>query len=220
MLDACGIRAAAVTDRTDPNRLDVTLPSGRHVLVPRSLVEHTAEGFRYARAFDAPRVAQTSGNQLKLEGQEGSLEIVEETFEALEESLHVNKVPVIRDHVRVTTHVSTRDEVVELETNNEEVSIERVAIGRIVDVAAAPRTEGDTLIVPVYEEIYVVEKRLVLREEVRVTRSLSRQTRSETVTLRSEQVLVEHIDDAPQAQTLGSETPQQPENEGIAWQKH
>jgi stress response protein YsnF len=32
-----------------------------------------------------------------------------------------------------------------------------------------PRQEGDTWILPVLEEILVVEKRLMLREEVRVT---------------------------------------------------
>lgn len=47
--------------------------------------------------------------------------------------------------------------------------IERVAVGRILDSPATQRQEGDTLILPVVEEVIVCEKKMVLKEEVRIT---------------------------------------------------
>ena len=47
-------------------------------------------------------------------------------------------------------------------------------IDRQVDVAPKIRIEGDLTIVPVLEEILVVEKRLILKEEVHIRRTRSR----------------------------------------------
>ncbi len=49
-------------------------------------------------------------------------------------------------------------------------SIERVKVDRLISEPAAQRQEGDTLILPVIEEVFVVEKRMMLREEIRITR--------------------------------------------------
>ena len=46
--------------------------------------------------------------------------------------------------------------------------VERIAINRVVDAAPSVRQEGDTVIVPVIKEIMVVEKRLLLKEEIQV----------------------------------------------------
>ncbi len=174
--------------------LKVTLASGARILLVRALVDLTPTGYRYPLPFEAAPAGESTSPQRDAAPLEDSFDVLEETFEAVEESLHVKKVPVVRDHVRVTTHVVTREEVVDIQTSDEEISVVRVAVGRVVDSIAEPRTEGDTLIVPVYEEVYVVEKRLILREEVRVTRTRSQHTRSETVTLRSEQVNVERVE--------------------------
>ena len=51
------------------------------------------------------------------------------------------------------------------------VEVERVALGRTLAEGETPpqtREDGDTLIIPVVEEMAVVVKRLVLREEVRL----------------------------------------------------
>ena len=49
-------------------------------------------------------------------------------------------------------------------------SIERVKVDRLVTEPVSQRQEGDTLILPVMEEVLVVEKRMMLREEIRITR--------------------------------------------------
>ncbi len=49
-------------------------------------------------------------------------------------------------------------------------TIERVKVERLIQEPVSQRQEGDTLILPVVEEVLVVEKRLMLREEIRITR--------------------------------------------------
>jgi hypothetical protein len=53
---------------------------------------------------------------------------------------------------------------------SEDVSVERVPINRIITGPAQTRQEGDTTIIPVVEEVITIQKRLLLREEVRITR--------------------------------------------------
>lgn len=52
----------------------------------------------------------------------------------------------------------------------DDYEIERVAVGRLLDEPIAQRHEGDTLVLPVVEEVLVYEKKLYLREEIRITR--------------------------------------------------
>lgn len=53
---------------------------------------------------------------------------------------------------------------------SDDVSVERVPVNRIIDGPMDTRHEGDTTIIPVLEEVVTVQKRLLLREEVRITR--------------------------------------------------
>ena len=56
----------------------------------------------------------------------------------------------------------------------EDCDIERVSVRKLIDRPAETRQEGDTLIVPLMEEIWVVEKRLMLREELHIRRKTLR----------------------------------------------
>jgi stress response protein YsnF len=56
------------------------------------------------------------------------------------------------------------------------------------------RYEGDTMIVSLLEEVLVVETRLLLKEEVRMTTRRTETHRPVTVTLRREDVTVERVD--------------------------
>lgn len=61
------------------------------------------------------------------------------------------------------------------------------------------RHEGPTLVVPVLEEVLVVEKRLRLKEEIRITARAVQHVASERVTLREEQVDVRRFDESGSA---------------------
>lgn len=79
----------------------------------------------------------------------------------------------------------------------EGVEVSHVPVDRIValDQAPATRYEGDTLVVPILEEVLVVERRLRIKEELRITRTRREAHHAETVMLKSEQVSVERFEE-------------------------
>jgi len=111
----------------------------------------------------------------------------------VEEMLAVEKLAVVTGGVRLTKRVTEREEVFDEALLRESVTVERVPINQIVAVAPPSRQEGDTLIVPVLEEVLVTEKRLMLKEEVRITRTQKTVHDPQTVTVRSEEAVLENI---------------------------
>lgn len=109
----------------------------------------------------------------------------------LQETARIERRLVETGLVRVHKTVSERDEVVEAVLMQEGLHVERVPIDRVVTEAPAVREEGDVLIIPVMEEVLVVERRLMLKEELRVTRSRGERPVRETVRLRTEEAAVE-----------------------------
>jgi stress response protein YsnF len=61
----------------------------------------------------------------------------------------------------------------------------------MVETAPGIRTEGDVTIVPVLEEVLVVEKRLLLKEELHIRRGVETETVEVPVTLRKQRAVVE-----------------------------
>ena len=58
------------------------------------------------------------------------------------------------------------------------------------------RVEGDTTIIPVVEEVLYTEKRLFLREEVRVTRRRTTEHFHDTVALRHQEAVITRLQSA------------------------
>jgi len=82
--------------------------------------------------------------------------------------LHVEEISVSRCEIKKATvpgrsGYGTREQLIDEELTQVRVEIERVPIDRAVDVVPPIRQEGDITIIPVVEEIVVVERRLVLR---------------------------------------------------------
>jgi uncharacterized protein (TIGR02271 family) len=109
------------------------------------------------------------------------------------EELDVQKRKVETGRVRINKVVREHEELVDEPLLREEVIIERVPINRFVEEAIPLRSEGDTIIVSLLEEVPVVEKRLVLKEELRITVRRVEAHNPISVTLRSEETTVEHI---------------------------
>lgn len=99
--------------------------------------------------------------------------------------------------VRITKSVTQREQVVNELLARDDVVVERVRVDQVVDAAKLPgvRQEGDTMIVPVLEEVLFVEKRVVLKEEVRITSRRREVREPQRVVLRSERVSVEPLDE-------------------------
>ena len=111
----------------------------------------------------------------------------------LQEVLTVHTSPVETGRVRLRKSVHEHEEVVEPLLLHDEVVIERVPVNRVVEGPISMRSEEETLIIPVLEEVLVIEKRLLLKEEVRVTTRRVETRTPQRVTLRREEVTVEHI---------------------------
>jgi hypothetical protein len=52
----------------------------------------------------------------------------------------------------------------------DDVAIDRVPVNRIFDEAPTTRQEGDVTVIPVVEEVLVVQKRYMVKEEIRIDR--------------------------------------------------
>ena len=115
-----------------------------------------------------------------------------------EEELTVRKRTVSTGSVRLSTHVEQHLEQVRETLLRTDVLMERVAINRVVDFIPDIRTEGDTLVYPIVEEVLV--KQLVLREEVRITRRKSSAPFAEDVILRRVRADVDHVPASPRPQ--------------------
>ena len=119
----------------------------------------------------------------------------------IQEEVSVAKREVERGRFRITKEVSERDVLVDQPLLHEHVDVERVPVNQMVDSPPEVRYEGDTMIVPVLEEVVVVEIRLMVREEIHITRRREEVHESQHVMLRREDVKIDPIDDA--ADVLG-----------------
>jgi uncharacterized protein (TIGR02271 family) len=120
--------------------------------------------------------------------------VSEEVIPLVEETATVGKRQVVSGRMRVQTVTDTVEELAHAELQQETVEVTRVPIDSIVETAPEIRTEGELTIVPVLEEVLVVEKRLVLKEELHIRRRATTETMEVPITLRKQRAVVERID--------------------------
>lgn len=85
-----------------------------------------------------------------------------------EERLVTNKRQVEYGELRIHKRVEQREEVITQALTRDDLIVERVQINRALDAPVSPRDEGDWLVIPIMEEVLVIQKRLMLKEEVRI----------------------------------------------------
>lgn len=108
-----------------------------------------------------------------------------------EERVSVTKREVETGRLRIEVSVEGRQVVVPVELYHDEVEVDRVPVNRAVSQLPSVRLEGSTTIIPVVEEVVVMEKRLILVEEIHVRRKSVPETQQLQVLLRSEQVRID-----------------------------
>ncbi|WP_262032159.1 YsnF/AvaK domain-containing protein [Microvirga sp. Mcv34] len=123
--------------------------------------------------------------------------VAEDVIPLVEETATISKRQVVSGRVRVRTITDIVEELASADVQREDVEVTRVPVGRMVEMAPEVRTEGDVTIVPVLEEVLVVEKRLVLKEELHIRRRVAAETVEVPVTLRKQRAVVERL--APDA---------------------
>lgn len=117
-----------------------------------------------------------------------------EVVPVVEEQAVVVKRKKLTDGVRVSTVVHERQEVVDEPLATEEIEVVRTPLDHFVDAPVPVREDGDTTIITLLEEVMTVVKRLRAVEEIRITKRRVVTRAPETVTLRREEVVVEHLE--------------------------
>lgn len=110
----------------------------------------------------------------------------------IEEKATVTKEVTEKGKVRIIKKVHEEDETIHIPVTSEEVKIEKFPVDRLVEEAPTVRYEGDTMIIPVVKEVIIVEKKLLLVEEVHITKQTIHKEEQYTIPLRKEEVIVEH----------------------------
>lgn len=157
----------------------VEFPDGMRFELPENILPDAPDG-----TSDAPAL---SGKNVEAGG--GRIVIP-----VIAEQLAVEKRAIPRGIVRIHKRVESRNEIVEQPLLRQTVAIEHVPINLLIEGdPPAPRQEGDWTVIPIVEEVLVVEKRLMLVEEVRIARQEITVQEPQTVTLRREVVEVERL---------------------------
>jgi uncharacterized protein (TIGR02271 family) len=106
------------------------------------------------------------------------------------EEISVSKRVIPKSRVQVSTVTELKDAIVDELLVRGEVVIERIAIDKRIDAIPPVREEGTTIILPIVEEVLVVERQLILKEEVHIRRVSETERHQERVTLRRQEAVV------------------------------
>lgn len=190
VFDSEGVRGTAAARALEQagGYVLVTFAGGRRVQIPRQILRRRADG-SHAVPFS---LRELSGEAAVLpQGEEGGSEdSIVAVIPVVVEEAQVAKREVETGRVRIQKTVETTEEQVDVPLLRDTVQVERFSVERYLEEPAAPHYQGDTLVIPVMEEVLVVQKRLLLREEIHVTTVREKERHQETVTLQREQVTV------------------------------
>lgn len=106
------------------------------------------------------------------------------------DEISVSRRRVVRETVRVRTWTTEHEQRIDETLTDERVEVLRVSVGRVVDAVPEVRQEGDVTILPVVVEEIVVQRRLVLKEEVHLRRTRVPRAHQETIILRHQDAIV------------------------------
>jgi uncharacterized protein (TIGR02271 family) len=166
----------------------VQTESGQQVLVPTDILIQQPDGSYYLPL----RLAELAHASSERGGHQDEPMVMP----VLVEDLDVQKRLVETGKVRITKVVHEREAVVDEPLFHDKVAITRVPMQRVVDGPVPVREENGTTIISVVEEVLVVEKRLMLREEIHIRKQRIETHQPQRITLRSEEVQIERV---PQA---------------------
>ena len=114
------------------------------------------------------------------------------SLNVLQEQVNIDKKIIESGKVIIHKKVHQENKDVEVPVSYEQVEIKKIAINKYVNETPVIRYEGNTTIIPVMKEVAVIEKKLLLVEEVHVIKHAVQKTEEHTVPLRKEEIEVEH----------------------------
>jgi len=201
VIDETGLRGLIDMERPLPPSVDshllVRFQNGKEVYVPRRMLIHHDDGHCYLpiniEALLAEQESSVSNRQVEETSSVATVRLEDGQpfmIPVIEEKIKVQKREQLSGIVEIRKTVNERTQTVDEPLLAQEVEVQRVAINRFVDEAVPVRHEDDTMIIPLLEEVLVVEKRLLLREEVHVKTVRRELHNPQEITLREERVEV------------------------------
>jgi uncharacterized protein (TIGR02271 family) len=171
----------------------VALDTGQVIEIPGSMLQRHSPG-----VFQIP-LSRADLDRSQSEARSSSQEKV---IPVLAEELHVTRHAIPTGGVRVHRRVHEHEETVDIPLRKEHVDVRRVLIEHEVDGPLPVRREGETTIIPIVEEMLVIGKKFVLKEEVHITRTVREERHQEKITLKRQESAVERIDGQGSAVSL------------------
>ena len=187
------------------NTFAVQLGDGATIFVPADrLTEIATDKYHYAGIFEELRRQTNQTAQIARQpiASEQNLSAIDARTNERGEIV----VPLIAEEIKigiktvetggVRIHKTVREDVQMIDEPivREHLEVERVEINQFVETAPAVRYEGDVMIVPVLEEVVVTQKRLLLREEIRLVKRREEISNVQEITLRREEITLENIE--------------------------
>jgi uncharacterized protein (TIGR02271 family) len=172
----------------DGDAVLIEFAHGRTLLLDRNLLIPEGDG-AFRLPVSADELEPPSGAGAVREVQVGGVEVIP----LVEERARVAKRRVVTGAVRVQKRVREWEEVVDEPLTRVRVDVERRPINIWVHTPPPVRIEGDTTVIPLLEEVLVVQRRLRVTEEVRITRRRERFRAPQRVVLRREEAEVERL---------------------------
>lgn len=193
VFDAAGKQAHIVASeelRNGATQVIMQGPHGKQLRLSRQLLTLREDGsYLVPFAFSAIEEAASVGQERYV-------------IPVIQEELHIGKRMIDTGRgIRVHRKIVERTEVVDEPLRQDELELTRVPVGRAVDPddLPEPRQEGDTFIVPVLEEVLVIQRQWRLKEELHIARRKHEVHAPQTVILKSQEVSVEHFDEKPES---------------------
>jgi stress response protein YsnF len=176
-----GLRGVIVEDLNSAGELRIRLDNGTEILVSEKSLVQQKDGSYYLPMSMAD-----------LEGVDRPIGESREKIvvPVVAEELQVEK-QTVENQVRVKKVVHEHEEIIDEPLLREDVDVRVVPVNKVINGPVPVREEGDTTIIPVFEEVLVVEKRLVLKEEIHVTKRRDVEHQPQKFTLREETVIIE-----------------------------
>ncbi len=109
----------------------------------------------------------------------------------IEEQIKIEKSIIETGKIQISKHITEHDELINIPLLHEEHVIEHININVFVDDLPVTRYEGDTMIIPVLKEVVV--KRILLVEEIRITKKTVQTNEQQSVTLKAQEVTISRV---------------------------
>ncbi len=128
-------------------------------------------------------------NETPFQSNDGSLKDVAVTIPIIEEHLEVGKKVIETGRVIINKKVKEEKESIEVSLSHDEFKVEHIPINQFADgVLPTIRQEGNSTFIPVLKEVMV--KRILLVEEIKITRHIISTTEHVEVALQKESISV------------------------------